>query len=143
MKDYPYIRAYGLFMGSFQSYIDSEVEKARRTNAPQAAICQLPDGRWSTFEDIRFNDTKERIAALVANMQEEPISEMPSQKREGRTLSGVKKIMEDKIIIDRMDAEEFLAMLMDAAKQDNPTQYYSTTQIIENIANEFKNLCKL
>ncbi len=27
--------------------------------------------------------------------------------------------MEDKIIIDRMDAEEFLAMLMDAAKQDN------------------------
>ena len=33
--------------------------------------------------------------------------------------------MENKIIIDRMDAEEFLAMLMDAAKQDNPTQYYS------------------
>ena len=31
--------------------------------------------------------------------------------------------MEDKIIIDRMDAEEFLAMLMDAAKQDNPTQH--------------------
>mgnify|MGYP006996064629 CR=1 FL=1 len=41
--------------------------------------------------------------------------------------------MEDKIIIDRMDA----------AKQDNPTQYYSTAQIIENIASEFKNLCKL
>lgn len=37
----------------------------------------------------------------------------------------------------------FLAMLMDAAKQDNPTQYYSTAQIIENIASEFKNLCKL
>lgn len=29
--------------------------------------------------------------------------------------------MDDKIIIDRMDAEEFLSMLMDAAKQDNPT----------------------
>ena len=26
--------------------------------------------------------------------------------------------MDDKIIIDRMDAEEFLSMLMDAAKQD-------------------------
>ena len=51
--------------------------------------------------------------------------------------------MEDKIIIDRLDAEEFLAMLTDAAKQDKPTQYYSTTQIIENIANEFKNLCNL
>ena len=44
--------------------------------------------------------------------------------------------MDDKIIIDRMDAEEFLSMLTDAAMQgDNVTQYYSTTQIIENIAN--------
>ena len=42
--------------------------------------------------------------------------------------------MDDKIIIDRMDAEEFLSMLMDAAKQDNPTRYYSAAQIIENIA---------
>lgn len=51
--------------------------------------------------------------------------------------------MEDKIIIDRMDAEEFLAMLMDAATQGNPNQYCSTAQIIENIANDFKELCKL
>ena len=51
--------------------------------------------------------------------------------------------MEDKIIIDRMDAEEFLSMLMDAAKQANPTRYYSAAQVIENIANDFKDLCKL
>lgn len=51
--------------------------------------------------------------------------------------------MDDKIIIDRMDAEEFLSMLMDAAKQGNPTRYYSAAQIIENIANDFKDLCKL
>lgn len=51
--------------------------------------------------------------------------------------------MDDKIIIDRTDAEEFLAMLMDAAKQPNPTRYYSTTQIIENIACEFRELCKI
>lgn len=51
--------------------------------------------------------------------------------------------MDDKIIIDRMDAEEFLSMLMDAANQDNPTRYYSAAQIIENIANDFKDLCKL
>lgn len=51
--------------------------------------------------------------------------------------------MNDKIIIDRMEAEEFLSMLIDAAKQVNPTRYYSTSQIIENIANEFKGLCKL
>ena len=46
--------------------------------------------------------------------------------------------MEDKIIIDRMDAEKFLAMLRDAAKQDNPNRYFSTTQIIKNIAEDFK-----
>ena len=40
MKDYPYIRAYGLLLGSFQSYIDSDVEKARQTNAPQTAVSQ-------------------------------------------------------------------------------------------------------
>ena len=40
-------------------------------------------------------------------------------------------------------SEEFLAMLMDAAKQPNPTRYYSTTQIIENIASEFRELCKM
>ena len=51
--------------------------------------------------------------------------------------------MDDKIIIDRMEAEEFLSMLMDSAKQDNPTRYYSAAQIIENIANDFKGLCKL
>ncbi len=50
--------------------------------------------------------------------------------------------MEDKIIIDRMDAKNS-RNVMDAAKQDNPTQYYSTAQIIENIASEFKNLYKL
>ena len=51
--------------------------------------------------------------------------------------------MDDKIIINRTDAEEFLAMLTDAAKQPNPTYYYTTTQIIENIASEFRGLCKM
>lgn len=37
--------------------------------------------------------------------------------------------MDDKIIIDRMDAEEFLSMLTDAAMQgDNVTQYYPVLQ---------------
>lgn len=51
--------------------------------------------------------------------------------------------MENKIIIDRMDAEEFLAMLIDASKQNNPTRFYSTAQIIKNIAEDFKELCKM
>lgn len=51
--------------------------------------------------------------------------------------------MKEKIIIDRMDAEEFLEMLTDATKQSNPTRYLSTKQIIKNIAEDFKELCKL
>lgn len=51
--------------------------------------------------------------------------------------------MEDKIIIDRMDAEEFIAMLEDASKQSNATRYYNTTQIIKNIIEDFKDLCNL
>ena len=47
------------------------------------------------------------------------------------------------VLVCPLDAEEFLSMLMDAAKQDNPTRYYSAAQIIENIANDFKDLCKL
>lgn len=91
MKDYPYIRAYGLLLGSFPSYIDSEVEKARRTNAPQTAVSQYQDGSWATFEDITFSDTRKRIAALVAEMQEEHASETPPQKCEGSVVSGDRK----------------------------------------------------
>lgn len=91
MKDYPYIRAYGLLLGSFQSYIDSEVEKARRTNAPQTAVSQYQDGNWATFEDITFSDTRERIAAIVAEMQKENAGEMPPQNCEGTPLSNDKK----------------------------------------------------
>lgn len=91
MKDYPYIRAYGLLLGSFPSYIDSEVEKARRTNAPQTAVSQYQDGSWATFEDITFSDTRERIAAIVAEMQEEHASETPPQKCEGSVVSGDRK----------------------------------------------------
>ena len=91
MQDYPYIRAYGLLLGSFPSYIDSEVEKARRTNAPQTAVSQYQDGSWATFEDITFSDTRERIAALVADMQEKQASETPPQKCEDSVVSGGRK----------------------------------------------------
>lgn len=91
MKDYPYIRAYGLLLGSFQSYIDSEVEKARRTNAPQTAVSQYQDGSWATFEDITFSDTRDRIASIVAEMQKENAGEMPPQNCEGTPLFNDKK----------------------------------------------------
>lgn len=49
----------------------------------------------------------------------------------------------DKITIDRMDAEEFYRTLMDDAKRARASnrQYYSTSQLLENIANDFRELC--
>lgn len=51
--------------------------------------------------------------------------------------------MNEKIIIDRMDAEEFLAMLIDITEEKNPTRYYNTAQLVKNIAEDFKELCKM
>lgn len=47
----------------------------------------------------------------------------------------------DKIEIDRMDAEEFYRMIMDDAKSASKRQYFSTTQLLENLANDFRELC--
>lgn len=69
MKNYPYIRAWGMMLGSIQSFIEYEVGKAERTNAPQTAIYQNQNGDWVTFEEIQFADTRERIAALVEGMR--------------------------------------------------------------------------
>jgi hypothetical protein len=68
-KDFPYIRAWGRMMGSNQSYIDAEVEKAREENAPPTAIYKNSGNRvgWSTYEDITREDTKHLIDALMRN----------------------------------------------------------------------------
>lgn len=51
--------------------------------------------------------------------------------------------MNDKIIIDRMDAEEFYRMLMDDAKRvrTQKYQFFTTPKLLENRANDFRELC--
>lgn len=69
MKDYKYIRAWGMMLHSYSYYIEGEVEKARRDGAPETAIYRHDDGTWATFEGIRREDTKETIRALVRDME--------------------------------------------------------------------------
>ena len=69
--DYLYIRAWGKMLGSFPSYIEREVEKARKTNAPQTAIYQRQNGSWATFGSVNSGATRDAVAMIVKQMQEE------------------------------------------------------------------------
>lgn len=77
--DYIYIRAWGQFLGSFPGYIEGEVEKARRDNAPDTAIHRLQDGNWATFEDIADERAREHISTLAEKI---------ASSKEGRTWNG-------------------------------------------------------
>jgi hypothetical protein len=66
--EYKYIRAWGMIMGSFIDFIESEIYKAQCEKTPQTAICRRQDGTWATVEGIRSEDTKNRIERYVAAM---------------------------------------------------------------------------
>ena len=68
---YLYIRAWGKLLGSFPYYIEGEVAKAEKENAPETAIFRREDGTWEVFEGIGYEDTKARIAAMVENMRKD------------------------------------------------------------------------
>lgn len=90
--NYPYIRAWGMMLGSFSSYIDYEVRKAEWTHAPQTAFYLHQDGSWETFEGIQLSDTRERIISLVETMKKPSTNEMQPQKYEDKNVPGLKKV---------------------------------------------------
>lgn len=69
-QDYPYVRAYGRAMGSFQYWIDMQVAEAREDNAPENATHRNADGTWSTTDDV-INPTVRKMLGL------EPLPEIP------------------------------------------------------------------
>lgn len=69
--DYKYIRAWGRMLHSLPGYIEGEVEKARRDHAPQTAIFCRQDGHWATFEEVENEISRNAVAAIVSQMQQE------------------------------------------------------------------------
>lgn len=69
MNEYLYIRAFGKILGSFQGYIEMEVDKAQREKAPQNAIFRRQNGSWATFDDIQYEDVRKRVQAIVDQMK--------------------------------------------------------------------------
>lgn len=67
--DYPYVRAWGDFMGSYPSYINEQVELARRTHAPADAIYHRDnhgdDNGWHRFADIKNPSAINSIRRLL------------------------------------------------------------------------------
>lgn len=63
---YPWIRAWGWLLGSFSYYIEEEIQRAKRSNAPPNAIFRryTPDDSgwdgksWATTADITSPNTR-------------------------------------------------------------------------------------
>lgn len=69
-SDYPYIRAWGRYCGSYQYYIDSQVELANREGAPEDAIYKASmTGRWVRFGEITSLDARNSIRFILKEME--------------------------------------------------------------------------
>lgn len=71
---YKAIRAWGMYMGSFDWYIDQEVSKAAAQNAPKDAIFRRvgADGKfagWAVVDDIKSPDIKIAVEHYIARMR--------------------------------------------------------------------------
>lgn len=66
--EYKYIVAWGRMMQSFSYYINGEVAKAIKDNAPKTAIYRQDDGTWATWEDIKSPDTRSTIEQIANSL---------------------------------------------------------------------------
>lgn len=55
-NDYPYIQAWGEFLGSFQEYIDRQKENADKVDAPLTTIYFDNGGNPITFDAVVNNN---------------------------------------------------------------------------------------
>jgi hypothetical protein len=62
---YPYIVAWGKFLGFLPYVVQEYVEKAIADNAPTDAIQKFDDG-WSTLDDINNETNRSRIIELAS-----------------------------------------------------------------------------
>lgn len=70
MKDFPYIRAWGKFMHSFDYYIEEQVEAARKALAPHDAIYfSAFENRWHRWSEMpEDNPNKIAVKRLASSI---------------------------------------------------------------------------
>lgn len=61
-EDYPLIRVWGyLIMGSYEYYVEMQLARARKDNAPQDAVYRNEDGTWNRLDDIQNPMVKSQL----------------------------------------------------------------------------------
>ena len=92
-NDYPYIRAWGRLLGSSDYYVEDQIAKAKREQAPYDAIFKTEGEDWSTFSELLETADPvviEQVNRLIIDMGLEPMD-----KRYNRYMTcdwcGVKK----------------------------------------------------
>ena len=65
-EQYPYIRAWGMTLKSFDYYIMNEQQKAARLGAPyNACYYDIDKQRWVTINDVESKSTVQQMNDLV------------------------------------------------------------------------------
>ena len=64
--DYPYIRSWGELHELHHTYVDSQLELARAEGAPPLAIYRNEQDNWITFEEVKGERAKEKVAVIAA-----------------------------------------------------------------------------
>lgn len=62
---YKYIWAWGKLMGSYDTFIQREINMAEEDGAPEDAVYRRSDGTWATFEQIHSEATKQEIREIL------------------------------------------------------------------------------
>jgi len=68
MKNYPFIQAWGHMLHSFDYYIESEINKAKRLNAPFDTVYFDLEDNPIRFGDILNVKTQEQVIKTVSNI---------------------------------------------------------------------------
>ena len=66
-SDYKHIRAWGMFMRSFEYYIRDQQELALQDNAPLDAIYKR-DGKWRTYSEVENESTRFEMDRILGQL---------------------------------------------------------------------------
>lgn len=120
VKPYDYIRAWGDHLYSYDGYIENEIAKARKDNAPYNAVYRQQVGKdtvWVTFDMIKSDDVKERIQRIVDMLRVDRGEDVPEPKR--------LPLGQWKTILDNLaeDDEEVEVVWLDNGSLDEPSEW--------------------
>lgn len=63
---YPYIRAWGRLMHSYQYFVQGQIDRATKDNAPaDACFFSQQDNRWIPFSEVEAESTRTLIQKFV------------------------------------------------------------------------------